>query len=778
MPAMPGNGLHWEDGRGWVPDAGLGAAAGAPEPLGPPPPLQDARGGDGGDGRRAPKPVLPFNTELPQWARGGPVTPETFSAESSWLDKRHDLEEKRAYVNQLASDVDATEAERLDARNAVIEAERDMQEQDMRLQETKRKAYEDFYKQGKETTDQFGELASAVQLDEDLGISRGLVGLADNLFKFLAGLAAAPLKGLLAGIENRLKPYTVEAQMEAAGGRSGGGGAGVSGMFGSLQNSLFGAAGAGGTGGYAGDAALLANVPSGRYTQGERGDLTQGLADCSSAVEDLVNLMDGRPTAGAEMWTGNASDWLTSRGFMPGSMPGAFNVGFNSSHMQATLPGGTNFNWGTQAAAQAGGVAPNTGAFDPAFTQHFYRPVQPTQQQQQPPWSYPQWQPRANGGGIPGSGNSDTVPTMLTPGEHVLTTKDVAALGGQSGVYGFRNALHRNVGGPIPASPQWLDETDVSTDPGLTDPAAATPAPAQGPEDVAGPSFAPPPAPAPFGGGTQVTTPEPGPVSPDLAPQMAPSAPPMLGPDGSPVKGPDGRPLGMDGKPIQAPANPQDEALARLAGFIPKAAKANTVAGTSNLSRIWMTGAEVVNGLIDQGASAASTAVSAAITGASFGAGAAGASQAGAAGAQFAIGLGTEAAKRGVSYWAQMGGIASDAIVEQMFPFGAPSAIGFDSAQNSINGLIEQDKKSKRPGGVYDSGGMLEPGGVAVNMSKRPEPVLTQQQWDIMANTQPAQASHGINIENISVSDVDELSRSLSARQRLASMQYTGRPVS
>lgn len=253
----------------------------------------------------------------------------------------------------------------------------------------------------------------------------------------------------------------------------------------------------------------------------------------------------------------------------------------------------------------------------------------------------------------------------------------------------------------------------------------------------------------------------------------------MLGPDGQPVRGPDGKIIGQDGKPIQGLASSaQDEALKRLAGFIPKAAQANTVAGTSNLSRLWMTGAEIVNGLIDQGASAASTAVSAAITGASFGAGAAGAAQAGSAASQFAIGLGAQAAKRSVSYWYQMGGIASDALVEQLFPFGAPSIIGFDSAQNSINSLIEQDKKSQRPGGVYDSGGMLEPGGVAVNMSKRPEPVLTQQQWDIMAQTPPAQASHGINIENISVSDVDELSRSLSARQRLAAMQYTGRPVS
>jgi hypothetical protein len=49
----------------------------------------------------------------------------------------------------------------------------------------------------------------------------------------------------------------------------------------------------------------------------------------------------------------------------------------------------------------------------------------------------------AMGGGV------DTVPAMLTPGEHVLTIDDVNALGGQPGVYAFRNALHRNGGGDI-----------------------------------------------------------------------------------------------------------------------------------------------------------------------------------------------------------------------------------------------------------------------------------------------------------------------------------------
>lgn len=121
-----------------------------------------------------------------------------------------------------------------------------------------------------------------------------------------------------------------------------------------------------------GDAALLSQVPAGSYNSS--GDLVRGLGDCSSAVEDLVNLLDGRSTAGRSMSTGNAAEWLTANGFLPGSMPGAFNVGFNSSHMQATLPGGTPFNWGSDAAAARGGVG-GTGAFDPALTERYYRPA-------------------------------------------------------------------------------------------------------------------------------------------------------------------------------------------------------------------------------------------------------------------------------------------------------------------------------------------------------------------------------------------------------------------
>jgi hypothetical protein len=136
-----------------------------------------------------------------------------------------------------------------------------------------------------------------------------------------------------------------------------------------------GGGGGGGGGAIDSDAKLLATVPSGSYSQDPSRDLYKGLSDCSSSIGDLVNRIDGvSSTADSNLTTGNAATWLPAHGFVRGTMPGAFNVGYNSGHMQATLPGGTAFNYGSDAAAARGGVG-GTGAEDPAFTDHWYRPM-------------------------------------------------------------------------------------------------------------------------------------------------------------------------------------------------------------------------------------------------------------------------------------------------------------------------------------------------------------------------------------------------------------------
>jgi tape measure domain-containing protein len=124
------------------------------------------------------------------------------------------------------------------------------------------------------------------------------------------------------------------------------------------------------------DAALLAMVPKGG-SYDAAGDLSKGLADCTSGIEDLVNLIDGKSTAGRSMATGNAAEWLSANGFMPTDtpMPGTFQVGFNDVHMEATLPEGTNINYGSDASVASGGIDGATGAWAAAFTQQFYRPM-------------------------------------------------------------------------------------------------------------------------------------------------------------------------------------------------------------------------------------------------------------------------------------------------------------------------------------------------------------------------------------------------------------------
>ncbi|ADU15891.1 tail length tape measure protein [Mycobacterium phage Wee] len=339
-----------------------------------------AVGADSGSGS-GPKlpdaPVLPYDTTLPPGIPGMPQDAAVFSAESSYLDARHKLAEKRARAAQLEQSTEATEEDRLKARNDVIEAERDLQAAEMRMGEARANQYEKLTKQTDKHAKDLGQIGA--QLDQDFGISKGLAGIAENITKFVANLAAAPLLGQL---------QAISAYNPTQGGHGLMGVLGAQGVFDpQYQNNQYAGRGsypsAGATGvsmtpigAYPGDAALLANVPAGRYAQVQAADLTQGLGDCSSAVEDLVNILDGRSTEGRSLSTHNADQWLQSRGFVPGSGgPGDFRVAFNSGHMQATLPGGTPFNWGSDSAAAQRGLGGSQGADDPSLTSRYYRPV-------------------------------------------------------------------------------------------------------------------------------------------------------------------------------------------------------------------------------------------------------------------------------------------------------------------------------------------------------------------------------------------------------------------
>ncbi len=336
---------------------------GGPPYNGPfPVPAPPARGGGGSETG----PQVPFTGDPMALIQGLPVTSQLYSAAQSVLQAQHERAQEEAELNALIASNTADANEIQKARNELAQAEQDAYEAELRLQEAKTDSTQKF-------TNQMNSAATSLQdfslgLENDLGLSRGLGGLVENMIKALLGGVTAPLK----------------MQLQAAAQANTTGARGLVGMATAGNAPTFtgnaptftpqGYSSPYQSGGYPGDAALLANVPAGRYSQTGNADLTQGLADCSSAVEDLVNLLDGRPTGGRSMSTHNADEWLQSRGFLPGTMPGAFNVGFNSGHMQATLPGGTPFNWGSDAAAARGGVG-GTGAFDPSFTSHYYRPV-------------------------------------------------------------------------------------------------------------------------------------------------------------------------------------------------------------------------------------------------------------------------------------------------------------------------------------------------------------------------------------------------------------------
>ena len=112
----------------------------------------------------------------------------------------------------------------------------------------------------------------------------------------------------------------------------------------------------------------------------------------------------------------------------------------------------------------------------------------------------------------------------------------------------------------------------------------------------------------------------------------------------------------------------------RTAGFVPAAAGQQTVAGTSFVAGMLNLGNEAVGGLIDAGAAAAQQAASMAAAAGTFGAGGA----AGGAAAGIGIQMAANEAKRAATYGFQLASIGADALIEQMFPFGAPRWIGYD----------------------------------------------------------------------------------------------------
>jgi len=308
------------------------------------------------------------------------------------------------------------------------------------------------------------------------------------------------------------------------------------------------------------------------------------------------------------------------------------------------------------------------------------------------------------GHGYTKGGGVDSVPAMLTPGEHVLTTADVAALGGQDGVYAFRNALHRDDGGEIP----WLPGERRKVPhlgPGNFNPLAqldTSHATWRGEPGATGflertlPSHIPnlrPPSAAYLEGFkrgdvtfAQWATMVMGKNRGWLSHLDVKQKPPVMWPgfaEGGAVdqellqqllsQGVDPNTL-IHGQGQGAAPGPTQELIDALAapgmgsdvgsrteGYIPAAAGSTGVAGTSFAASLLNLGNEAVAAAIDQAAGAGAMAANAFAPGAGAG-----------------VQLGANLAKRGVSYGFQMASIGVDALVEQLTPFGAPRWLGYD----------------------------------------------------------------------------------------------------
>lgn len=201
----------------------------------------------------------------------------------------------------------------------------------------------------------------------------------------------------------------------------------------------------------------------------------------------------------------------------------------------------------------------------------------------------------------------------------------------------------------------------------------------------------------------------------------------------------------------------------RTEGYIPAGAGSTAVAGESFMSSIYGMGAEVINGVIDQAASMASSAAGMAATAFAPGSGGAASGLTSAA-----IGMGTQAAKRGVEYGAQMLGIGTDALIEQLTPFGAPRILSTDptafmpqqALMDAATTSLEKAFQPQQPEGP-----------------QAPEPATAGASAHVNELEPGTEAGPQFQTTvHATVKDVNELNRTLNDQQRLNIMQYSGRP--
>ena len=240
----------------------------------------------------------------------------------------------------------------------------------------------------------------------------------------------------------------------------------------------------------------------------------------------------------------------------------------------------------------------------------------------------------------------------------------------------------------------------------------------------------------------------------------------------------------------------------RTSGAIPAAAGSTAQAGSSTISSFIDMGGEVINGIIDQAASAASSAAGAAAIAGSFGAAGPEGGAAASAATQAAIGMGTSAAKRGVTYGFDIAGILADSVMQQLSPFGQPRWLNQDFTgfvpQQQITGALGNlmsggaQQASNPTGSLLDpktkehgTGMGAAPGPIDQMMGnlgpQSPDPMISDANSFLSTQLATPEAPPPgqqpiFKVDNIYTQDVDSLGRELNKQGRLAQMQYTNRP--
>lgn len=303
------------------------------------------------------------------------------NAQQSLDERKHDVAEKQARLNQLEQGNIGTADDIQKAKNDLAKAQQDQFKAEQSLTDARINATKQANKQMAGLSSDLDQLGAS--LDKDFGISKGLGGIIENLVKAVGNALAAPLLQAL-GFVAKANP------------NEGSGLVGVlaaNGMFGQQYtpgaiaasqtpgtSAMLPGANTAALSGNANAAIALAQVANGGQYGWGASDLAHGLADCSGAVSDLVEVMQkGAADPGRLFNTEDFPAYAASHGWQRGTMPGALNVGVShggpgGGHMAATLPNGVNFESG----GSHGGIAyggPAAGAGDRQFTEQWYLPT-------------------------------------------------------------------------------------------------------------------------------------------------------------------------------------------------------------------------------------------------------------------------------------------------------------------------------------------------------------------------------------------------------------------